>query len=314
MIYDVHTHIGLDPGFYLKGWWPYAATVQDLLERMDAYGVDKAVCFPFTIASCYDQNAFVKDGSVTLLPGCTPYENENRLLVQEVQRIDLDKRLRVLAMFDPSRKPDAQVKRLEPMVKQITGLKLQATMIQSNVSDLLKEGRGLMELAAAHDLPVLIHTSILPKDTWSQAADCLDVADAFPTVRFNMAHSLRFSVPNLKRAAQMDNVWIDCSAHLAHCELGVMDSPVVAAKPDRVDADYSRPAQVLQAVASLLRKDQYMWGSDSPYMSWCDDGIRMVYGYGQEVAVLNELPSDLKQSMAETGPLQWLGRREEVHP
>jgi hypothetical protein len=41
-LYDVHTHIGLDQGFFLRGWWPYAATAQDLLERMDAHGIARA--------------------------------------------------------------------------------------------------------------------------------------------------------------------------------------------------------------------------------------------------------------------------------
>lgn len=314
MIYDVHTHVGLDTGFFLRGWWPYAATVQDLLERMDSCKVNKAVCFPFTIASAYDVPAFVKDGSVKLLPGQTPYETENRLLIQEVERIDEDRRLRVLAMFDPDREVANQVKNLRPQVKQLTGLKLQATMIQSHVANLLKGGRALMELAVEHELPVLIHTSMLPADTWSQAADCLDVAEAFPTVRFNLAHSLRFSVSNLKRAAQLPNVWIDCSAHLAHCYLGVTDSPAVAAKNDRVDADYSKPSQVLEATAALLRKDQYMWGSDTPFMSWCDDTMKMVFTYAQEVEVLNALPEPLKTSMSETAALQWLGGREKVHP
>ena len=48
ILYDVHTHIGLDPGFYLRRWWPYAATVPELLAAMDAHGIDRAVCFPFT--------------------------------------------------------------------------------------------------------------------------------------------------------------------------------------------------------------------------------------------------------------------------
>src|SRR5438309_1268650 len=39
MFYDVHTHVGLEPGFYLRGWWPYAATATDLLAQMDANGI-----------------------------------------------------------------------------------------------------------------------------------------------------------------------------------------------------------------------------------------------------------------------------------
>jgi len=45
--YDVHTHVGIELAFMLRGWWPYAATARDLLERMDAGGIAQAVCFPF---------------------------------------------------------------------------------------------------------------------------------------------------------------------------------------------------------------------------------------------------------------------------
>ena len=314
MIYDVHTHVGLDTGFFLRGWWPYAATAQDLLERMNNSKVDKAVCFPLAISSAYDVPAFVKDGTVNLRSGATPYENENRLLIQEVERIDTDRRLRVLAMFDPDREVAQQVENLRPQVGQITGLKLQATMIQSHVAELLKGGRALMELAVEHELPVLIHTSIHPKDHFSQASDCLDVAESFPTVRFNLAHSLRFSIFNLKRAAQLPNVWIDCSAHLAHCALAAKNSPVIAAKEDRVDVDYTKPSKVLEATAALLRKNQYMWGSDSPFMSWCDHNMKLVFSYQQEVDALNALPQPLKTSMSQTAALLWLGKKETVHP
>ena len=31
LLYDVHTHVGADQGFLLRGWWPYASTTTDLL-------------------------------------------------------------------------------------------------------------------------------------------------------------------------------------------------------------------------------------------------------------------------------------------
>lgn len=314
MIYDVHTHIGLDVGFFLRGWWPYAATVQDLTERMDRYGVDRAVCFPFTLSTAYDHDAFASRGEIVLRPGRAPFDRENALLLQEVNRIDTDRRLRVLGMFDPAREVEAQVKNLQPLVNRLTGLKLQGTVIQANVRELLGQGRPLMELAQEHDLPVLIHTSINPADKWAQAADCLDVAEAFPNVRFNLAHSLRYSLSNLKRAATLPNVWIDCSAHLIHCMLAVKGAATVAPKHDRVDADYSKPSQVLEVIADILGKDKYLWGSDSPYMSWSDDNISLVVRYGDEVAAFKALPASLQKSMGETAPLQWLGKREGVLP
>src|SRR5690554_138486 len=137
MIYDVHTHIGVDAAFYHRGWWPYASTTQDLLEHMDRCGVDKAVCFPCVVSWAYDTDAFIRDTSIVLKPGQVPYERENAALIREVKHIDTENRLRVLAMFDPGREVDKQVQLLRGQVDRITGLKLQGTVIRSRVAHLL---------------------------------------------------------------------------------------------------------------------------------------------------------------------------------
>ncbi|MCX5661080.1 MAG: amidohydrolase family protein [Planctomycetota bacterium] len=190
---------------------------------------------------------------------------------------------------------------------------MQATILEAPIAALLKEGRAIMEFADAHALPVLFHTSIIPTDQFSQVADCLRVAEAFPRVRFNLAHSLRFDEPGLRRAAKLPNVWVDCSAHLAHCGLAREGSLVVAAKQNLVDADYARPAQVLETIHHLLggsATNKYLWGSDNPFMSWCDDTMRSIFSYREEADVLHALPAAVRESMATRGPEAWLlGKR-----
>jgi predicted TIM-barrel fold metal-dependent hydrolase len=305
LIYDVHTHVGLDAGFYLRGWWPYASTAQDLLSHMDAAGIDRAVCFPFTLPSAFDVEAFTSRGEVTLRPGRVPFDRENALLRQEIERIDSKGRLLQFAMFDPARLPDEQVKLIEPLIGKINGLKTQTTSLQSPITRLLDEAKGLMELAGRHNLPVLFHTAVAPKDNWAQVADCLKVARAYPEVRFNLAHSLRFDEEHLKAAAKLPNVWVDCSAFLVHCQLARENSPVVAGPGRRLKADYARPAKVLEALAEVL-DGRCMWGSDNPYMSWCADSLRVVYSYDEEAAVLRELPAEVKASVASAAPEAWL--------
>jgi len=307
-VYDVHTHVGIDQGFFLRGWWPYAATAQDLLQHMDAHGVDRAVCFPFCLSSGYDSQAFAHEQRVALLPGRTPYDPDNALLAQELDRIDPrgpSQRLFMLAMFDPSREVPGQVRSLEKLIGRIAGLKVQGTVIESPVAALLKVGKPIMELASAYKFPVLMHTSIIPTDTWSQTADCLRVAEAYPEARFNLAHSLRMHVPSLRRAAQIGNVWVDCSAHLAHCQLARLNSPVVAARHERIDADFTRPDQVLVAIHQILGP-RLLWGSDNPYMSWCDDTMKLMYSYRDETDVLHALPPAVQGSIAGTAPEAWL--------
>jgi predicted TIM-barrel fold metal-dependent hydrolase len=154
---------------------------------------------------------------------------------------------------------------------------------------------------------VLFHTSYHPNDTWAQIKDCVAIAEEFPKVRFNLAHSLRFSAPDLKRAAGLPNVWVDCSAHLNHCTLALENSLIVPPKSDRVDADYSKPAAVLETVHAML-KGKYMWGSDNPYMSWCDDKLKLMFSYKAEADVLHALPDKIKVDMATTAPRAWLGK------
>ena len=160
-----------------------------------------------------------------------------------------------------------------------------------------------MELAEKYNLPVLFHTSV--NDPWAQVSDCLAVARAFAGVRFNLAHSCRFHAPLLRDAATLKNVWVDCSAHLAHCQLARENRSPIAPEVDRVKADYTQPAEVIQAVHRIVG-DRYLWGSDNPFMSWCDDKLRIVYTYADEMRVVSKLPESIRDSMLTTAPRAWL--------
>jgi predicted TIM-barrel fold metal-dependent hydrolase len=303
--YDVHTHVGLDQAFYLRGWWPYAATAQDLLQHLRAQKIDRAVVFPFTVPSAYNPVAFADDHDIELLPNRVPFDRENKLLVQEVERIDTDGRLFPLAMFDPARCVEKQIRNLEPLLGKIHGLKVQATVIQAPVTALLEEGRPILDFAIENHLPMLFHTSIYQQDHWSQAADCLRIAEACPDLRFCLAHSLRYDDQSLRQAANLPNVWVDCSAHLVHCHLAQQNAPHVALKEKRFAADYSAPAKVLEAIYNLL-PGRYLWGSDNPFMSWCDDTFRFVTTYHQEVEALRSLPQSIQYDMTSTATEAWL--------
>src|SRR3954465_16065602 len=123
--YDVHTHVGADQGFFLRGWWPYASTASDLVTQMDANGIAKAVCFPFTLPSAFDPYAYADRNSVDLIAGRFPFDRENRLLAQEIERLGLGHRLLQFAMFDPAREVGRQVEAIESIAHSIRGLKTQ---------------------------------------------------------------------------------------------------------------------------------------------------------------------------------------------
>ena len=52
---------------------------------------------------------------------------------------------------------------------------------------------------------------------------------------------------------------------------------------------------------------RYMWGSDNPYMSWCDEEMAYVRSYGDEAKVLWALPEAVRMRMAHSAPRRWLG-------
>jgi len=302
---DCHTHVGVDASFYLAGWLPYAANAHDLLVHMADAGIDRAVCFPCPTPSAFDPWAFAERRELRRLPGKVPYAKENSVLISELAKVDIERQLLPFAMFDPGRDVEAQVKHLETLTDDLKGLKSQPSLLHSPVRSLLGPSKVLLEFAAEHDLPVVLHTSIAPEDAWSQTFDCLEVASVHPRVRFSLAHSLRFHLPSLHLAAQLENVWVDCSAHILHCELAAANSPVVAVATERPDVDYTNPAEVLTAVNDLL-DGKYLWGSDSPYQSWSDDDFSSIHRYSDEAAVLGQIADQVRDSMLRTGPHQWL--------
>lgn len=302
--YDVHTHVGLDLGFYLHGWWPYALTAQDLLTNMKRFGFDRAVCFPFTLPSAFDPYCYERD-EMKLLPGRVPFDRENELLAWEVSQVAPNGELLQFAMFDPERQVAAQLKNIEKLIGKIAGLKTQSTVLQSTVRALLDESRDLMHFAEQHNLPVLFHTALSEGDKWAQVADCIAVAEKYPKVRFNLAHNLRMDAVFLKRITEFPNVWVDCSAHLAHCALAAKGAKIVAPPDRRVRADFTKPTEVLRTIYDLIG-DRYMWGSDAPYMSWCANNLRMIFSYEEESQAFLNLPADVQKSMCETAPEAWL--------
>lgn len=64
------------------------------------------------------------------------------------------------------------------------GLKVQATIIQAPITNLNTEDGVFLDLCEEWDIPMLIHSSINPIDTWSQASDIVDIARIAPQCAF----------------------------------------------------------------------------------------------------------------------------------
>lgn len=314
MLIDCHNHLGVDLFFYLNGYSPYAQDLPTLVTEGRHCGVDRWVVFPMVTNLTFDVAAmrraeFVYGGLETL-----PYAFENERMLREIYELypDLGRLTLPFAILDPLREPAAQLKKLRELHAQFPfyGLKIQATIIKSDVTALLNVGRGFVDFAAEFDLPFLIHSSVAPEDVWSQAKDILRVAESAPHVRFCLAHSCRFDRECLDRVAELPNAWFDCSAHRIHCESVQLGLGNVAPKARRFDANYADPTAVLHDLAAAYPK-KFIWGSDTPFQSYVDKDYSLRSTYAEEVACLHPLPAALKQAVTQDNLLALLRLKNE---
>ena len=304
MLIDCHNHLGVDLYFYSNGYHPYCQDLPAMYTEGRHCGVDFWVAFPMVANLTFDVAEMRRRKLVAGGPEKVPYAFENERMLREINQLypDYGRSVLPFMILDPLREPEAQLKKLRELKAQFPfyGLKIQATMIQSDVGALLNEGRGFLEFAAEFDLPFIIHSSVAPEDTWSQATTILKVAEATPDVRFCLAHSCRYDQECLDRVAELPNTWFDCSAHRIHCEGVVRGYGYVAPEARRFKADYRDPAAVLRALAEAY-PTKLIWGSDTPFQSYVADidgqYVSLRSTYVEEVACVRALPAPLQQAI-----------------
>jgi len=318
MLIDCHNHLGVDLFFYLNGYHPYSQDLPAMVTEGRHCGVDRWIVFPMVSNLTFDVPAMRTAKLVA--GGCedVPYAFENERMLREIYDLypDLGRFTLPFAILDPLRSPAAQIAKLRELhaSRPFYGLKIQATMIQSDVGALLREGQGFLELAEELNIPFLIHSSVAPEDTWSQATTILKVAEATPSVRFCLAHSCRFDRACLDRVAALPNTWFDCSAHRIHCEGVVRGLGYVAPAARRFASDYRDPTVVLRDLAEAY-PTKLIWGSDTPFQSYVAhiDGqfISLRSTYAEETACVQALPEPLRNAVGHDNLLSLLQLKNE---
>jgi predicted TIM-barrel fold metal-dependent hydrolase len=286
----------------------------DMTQQGGALGVTHWIVFPFVSYAAMDVSKF-RAGGIGFGNGLetVPYAFENRRLLEECYRLFPEEGRKSLPfiMVDPMRNTDAQAAELLKLrgEHRFHGIKIQSTIIQSDIKRLAHEGRVFLDLARQWDVPFLIHSSVAKEDLWAQAHDIIDIAEANPDIRFCAAHSCRYDKECLDRINALPNMWFDCSAHCIHCICAVRDMANIAPQAKRFDTDYTDPARVIADLAAAY-PNKFMWGSDSPFYSYAaalgSDVVKLISTYGEEVAALMASPPEVVRRIAATNTLDFL--------
>jgi predicted TIM-barrel fold metal-dependent hydrolase len=283
--------------------------------------VDVNVVFPFAPELYFDLPTLLKTGEATPADNphsLAPYALENAQLMTEVFRFCPEFRDRFITFVsaDPGRAFAGQITALKALEEEypIYGIKISPVLCQSPIAQLLGAGRALVEFALERNIPMLIHSTVDPKEQYSQVADILRVAEAYPDLRVCLAHCAGFDKAYLERADNMPNVWVDTSALKIQVQMTHEQNSVMALPDRRFEADYSDHCAVIQALTDAF-PDTVLWGSDSPAYSYIcrrqqANGVyhefRLKANYEDEIEALHCLRQESRLKVSSTNTLKFL--------
>ncbi len=316
---DIHSHVGVAMKHYAKGEYPYAETLEGIYYKQLSGGIDINVVFPFTMELFCDFRRMVDTGELVedaapLSP--VPYELENRHLLRELYEYcpELSARFLPFFCFDPGRYQREQIAVMQELIKKypVYGIKIVPIACQSRAIALL-EHPEFFDFAASNNLPVLFHSTSGPAEKYSYAGDLFKLIDAFPKVRYCLAHCLLFHDGFLKEADRRKNVWVDNAA--MKIQVDVFRSHLDKSKPEDVfPADYSDYRKVLKALVERF-PDTMVWGTDSPCYAFITDRktfdgsmtkYRLKGTYTDEIDGLRYLSPEQQTQMAQVNALKFL--------
>jgi hypothetical protein len=186
----------------------------------------------------------------------------------------------------------------------------------------LGKGACILDLAAELDVPVTIHSAVLPGDPWANVFEILKVVKARPEVRFAIAHTCRFDRKALEAAHALDNCFVDFSAFHIHCTLAQQNHPAVAVGAARFPANYRNHAAAMRKIAETY-PGTMIWGSDVPAHCWKsrfrnDKGeelwMNLSCGPDTEMEELRKLPAGLVREIAHANTVRFLFGAKAVKP
>lgn len=254
MIIDCHVHIGKDIFTernvrFQKFVTSYEQSIKEFLSKMDRFGIDRAIVYPFPSPLCQ----FKEDDFW--------YHEENRHLAEEVGCYK--RKLYFIPAFNP-RDEESMRYAVELVEKYgLRGLKLHTRATQYEPRHLDSLITGILK---ERDIPLVLHigtgkeAELEEKNIDISLDFAISLAKGHPNIRFVFTHLGRLH-KNLENALKLENVMVDTA--------GIS---LTRTQKDFVVAKLYNPAFLDKSIEEMIfylitqgYEDKIIWGSDEPY-------------------------------------------------
>jgi predicted TIM-barrel fold metal-dependent hydrolase len=245
-IIDCHANVGWDVSNTRKNLFPIGQNYNELLEKMDKYGITKSIILPFpSPGGQFNDNDFW-------------FEFENQYLIEAN---NYSKRLIPFPGVNPGDKRSvSNIKTLTAF--GIKGIKFSHQIPMNFSIDKLINNR-LMRIVLDNGLIFMIHigTGKEPgsQDIHTTLNYAVKVAKRYPDIKFIFCHLGRLQW-SLLEALNLENVHVDTSALSMHRSFGEF----TALEPIRMLERLS-PVGVIEKLVGRGYEDKIIFGSDEPY-------------------------------------------------
>ena len=307
MIIDIHTHIGVSWKRTFHNIYPSSQTVKDLVLKMELYGIDYAVTFPFT-STLYDDPRYYNE-LVPIKFMDFPFKVENELMLSQIKHLGKGKLLPFL-IIDPKRKVKKQITQIEKWLKEynIYGLKVHTKATRTRGDEMI--GSPFMDLAKKHGLPILFHSYL---QDITHPLPILKLALEYPEINICIAHWGGFiqEFYNELDRSNPKNLFIDTSPIIANSLSIEADAKKRGFKI--LDINYPDPKCM---ILDMMKKyeDRIIFGTDEPFTTYINplEGENSIFSdLGKELETLKGLNKDLFEKITYKNAKRFLGKRAE---
>jgi uncharacterized protein len=258
-IIDCHANIGWDISNTRRKLYPTNQSPKQLLQRMDEYGVSKAIILPFPSPG----GQFSDDA--------TWYEVENQLLVNAMRSYP---KLIPFAGVNPADEGSVKNIRTLAVAYRIKGIKFSHQIpMNFNIDSLI--GHPLMKIVQDYNLIMMVHVGT-GKERGAEYVHttlpyAIKVAKYYPGVHFIFCHLGRLH-EDIFEALGLHNVWLDTSGFSLNYKWSQF-----AAKEPVVMFKRLSPESIIEQLVTQGFEDKLIFGSDEPYTH-----------YGKELQIIQK--------------------------